>query len=91
MRLNQLEPATEDFLLASRQAPTKGFSYIGRADCLKSLGRLDEAILTLTEALQTDLSTIAYLKRGVCYYEQATYPLALSDFSAHLKRDSSSS
>jgi len=61
------------------------------ADCLKSIGMLDEAILALTEALQTDLVTIAYLKRGVCYYEQGNYPLALSDFSAHLQRDSSSS
>lgn len=70
MRMEKYELAAQDFLQASRQAPTKGFSYVGRADCLKHLGRFDEAILALTEALQTDLRTIAYLKRGVCHYEQ---------------------
>lgn len=41
MRMADYEQAAADFMLATQQAPLKGFSYIGRADCLKHIGRVD--------------------------------------------------
>lgn len=44
MKLLNYPEALEDFSKAIEFAPKKGFSYIGKADCLKNMDRIKEAI-----------------------------------------------
>jgi tetratricopeptide (TPR) repeat protein len=44
IKMEDYEKAIENLSEAIRLTPSKGFSYIGKADCLKSFRRLDEAI-----------------------------------------------
>lgn len=71
--------ALKDFSEAIKLNKNKGFAYVGKGVCEKELGHLEEAIETLTAGSQTDMGHLCIEKRGVVYFEQGEFELALKD------------
>lgn len=51
LRMQEYRKAADDFNRCIELLPSKGVPYIGKADCLRSMDKIQEAIETLSKAL----------------------------------------
>lgn len=71
--------------------PERAEAYFLRGQVYAQLGRHESAIADYTTALEANYAqpALVYHARGVSYYEQRAYDLALADLNAALSRDAS--
>lgn len=55
LKAQNYESSIQDFARAIELNPKKGFAYLGKGTAEKELGKIDEAIKTLTLGLKSDM------------------------------------
>ena len=60
LKEEQYQQSREDFASAVEMNRHKGFAYLGKGMCEINLKLIDDAIMTFTQGIETDLAHVCY-------------------------------
>jgi len=88
INLNQPEKALKSFERAIQIDPKRVDGYLGRANCLNTLGRYEQAIEDYDQVLSIDpKSANAYVNRGIAHAQLGQIDKAIADYEKGLALD----
>lgn len=88
LNLNKPQKAIKSFERAIQIAPEKAGGYLGRANCLNTLGQHRQSIEDYNRALQIDSQLAnAYVNRGIAYAHLGEKDKAIADYEKALAID----
>lgn len=88
LNLKKPEKAIKDFERAIQIDPQRPGGYLGRANCLNTMGQYKQAIVDYNHALSIDATLAnAYVNRGIAYYHIDEKEKAVDDYEKALALD----
>lgn len=71
VKTKRYDKALYDFNMAIELNPTKSLGYIGKADCLRFMNELEEALVLYSQAISKDdsIKKVSQLKRAITLIE----------------------